>query len=120
MFYSAGDVVVYVHDVTAAKRWYSEKLGLHYFSNEGEEIGIATGYSDKAIVVYLVQIPAGEETSNRSPRPPIMFAWKLADAHEYLSSRNVNVSPIQKDYGGNPFFRFRDLEGNEMEVCKGP
>lgn len=120
MFYSAGDVVAYAQDVAAAKRWYSEKLGLHYFSNKGQKIGIAAGYSDKAIVVYLVQISAGEKPGNQSPRSPIMFAWRLADAHEYLSSKNVNVSPIQKDYSGNPFFRFRDLEGNEIEVCKEP
>jgi hypothetical protein len=34
MFYSGGEVAVDVRDVAAAQRWYSEKLGLGYFSTE--------------------------------------------------------------------------------------
>lgn len=118
MFSSVGDVVVDVHNVVAAQRWYSEKLGLSYSSAELEEASLELGYSADSVVVYLVQI-VGNARPNKSPgRPPIVFARKLADAHRYLSTRGVDVGPIQSDSGGNQFFRFRDLEGNELEVCQ--
>jgi hypothetical protein len=118
IFSSSGDVVADVSNVAAAQRWYSEKLGLSYSSPDVDEASLELGYSADSIVVYLVEI-SGSERSNRSPgKPPIMFARKLADAHEHLSSRRVDVGPIQSDSGGNQFFRFRDLEGNELEVCQ--
>jgi len=118
MFSSAGDVVVDVRDVVAAQRWYSEKLGLSYASAEVDEASLELGYSADSVVVYLVEI-VGDTLPNKSPgRAPIVFAKKLSDAHEYLSTRGVEVGPIQRDSGGNQFFRFRDLEGNGLEVCQ--
>jgi hypothetical protein len=120
MFSSAGDVAVDVHDSAAAQRCYSEKLGLSYSSINAEDGGLELGYSADSVVVYLGKI-SGNAHPNKSPeRPPIVFARKLAEAHEYLSTRGVDVGPIQTDYGGNQFFRFRDLEGNELEVCQDP
>jgi len=98
--------------------WYAEKLGFSYSSADVEEASLELGYSSDSIVVYLVEI-TGSARPNKSPgKPPIMFARKLADAHEDLSSKGVDVGPIQSDSGGNQFFRFRDLEGNELEVCQ--
>ena len=118
IFYSAGDVVSEVHDVVAAQRWYSEKLGLPYSSRDVEEASMELGYSADEVVVYLVEISGSERPNKSMGRPPIMFVGKLADAHGHLSSRGVDVGPIQSDSGGNRFFRFRDLEGNELEVCQ--
>jgi catechol 2,3-dioxygenase-like lactoylglutathione lyase family enzyme len=101
-FSSTGDVVAEVRDVQAAQRWYAEKLGRPYSSTEVEEASMELGYSADSVVVYLVDISAK----------------KLADAHQYLSARGVDVGSIQSDSGGNQFFRFRDLEGNELEVCQ--
>jgi catechol 2,3-dioxygenase-like lactoylglutathione lyase family enzyme len=118
MFSSAGDVAVDVYDVAAAQRWYSEKLGLSYSAVNAGDAGLELGYSTESVVVYLVE-SSSKARPNKSPgRPPIVFARKLAEAHEYLSTRGVDVGPIQSDYGGNQFFRFRDLEGNELEVCQ--
>lgn len=118
LFSSAGDVVVDVQNVAAAQRWYSEKLGIFHSSADTEDGGLALGYSADSVVVYLVEI-SGNARANETPgRPPIVFAGKLAMAHEYLSTRGVDVGPIQTDSGGNQFFRFRDLEGNELEVCQ--
>jgi hypothetical protein len=120
MFYSGGEVAVGMRDVAGAQRWYSEKLGLGYFSTEVEaaEGSMVLGYSGDDPVIYLVQI-SGDERPNRQPvRTPIMFARKLTEAHDFLSSRGVEVGPIQSDSGGNQFFHFRDLEGNELEVCQ--
>ena len=118
MFSSEGDVVVDVRDVVAAQQWYSEKLGLSYSSAEVEEASLELGYSADSVVVYLAEIVGNARPNESLGRPPIMFARKLADAHEYLSTRGVDVGLIQSDSGGNQFFRFRDLEGNELEVCQ--
>ena len=117
-FSSAGDVVAEVRDVLAAQCWYAEKLGLPYSSTEVEEASMELGYSADSVVVYLVDISADERPKRSRERPPIMFAKKLADAHQHLSARGVDVGPIQSDSGSNQFFRFRDLEGNELEVCQ--
>ena len=117
-FSSAGDVVVEVRDVQAAQRWYAEKFGLPYSSTEVEEASMALGYSADSIVVYLVDISGSGCTDKSRRKAPIVFAKRLADAHEYLSARGVDVGPIQNDSGGNRFFRFRDLAGNELEVCE--
>ena len=118
MFSSSGDVVAEVSDVAAAQHWYSEKLGLSYSSDDVEEADLALGYSADSVVVYLVKISGNERPNKSAGRPPIMFAKKLENAHESLSARGVDISPIQNDSGGNQFFRFRDLEGNELEVCQ--
>lgn len=118
IFYSAGDVAVDVHDVAAAQRWYSEKLGLPYSCSEVEEASMELGYSADEVVVCLVEITGNDHPNRNLRRPPIMFVKKLAAAHEFLCSRGVNAGPVQSDSGGNRFFRFRDLEGNELEVCQ--
>jgi hypothetical protein len=118
MFSSSGDVVVGVHDVAAAQRWSSEKLGRSYSSPDVEEASLGLGYSSDSIVVYLVEISGTARPNKNVGTAPIMFARKLTDVHEHLSSRGVDVGPIQSDTGGNQFFRLRDLAGNELEVCQ--
>lgn len=118
IFSSAGDVAIDVRDVAAAQRWYSEKLGLFYSSSNAGDTGLELGYSADSVVVYLVEILGNARPNNIPGRPPIVFANTLAEAHKYLSIRGVDVGPIQSDYGGNQFFRFRDLEGNDLEVCQ--
>jgi catechol 2,3-dioxygenase-like lactoylglutathione lyase family enzyme len=116
LFNSAGDVAVDAHDVAAAQRWYAEKLGLRYSSTEVEEASMELGYSPDDVVVYLTEVSGNERPDVQPRHPPIIFARKLPEAHEYLSSGGVDVGSIQSDSGGNQFFRFRDLEGNELEV----
>jgi len=111
-------VIVEVRDAAAAQRWYSEKLGLRYSSTTVEEASVVLGYSADDAELYLVEVSGNKDSESQAGRPPIIFASKLAAAHEYLSSRGVAVSPVQSDSGGNKFFRFRDLEGNELEVCQ--
>jgi len=113
-------IAVDVVDLEAARRWYSEKLGLGYSSTElaEEEGDMVLGYSAEQPLVYLVEVEAGERADARPNHPPILFAPKVDAAHRYLSSRGVSTNPVESDRGGNRFFRFRDLEGNEVEVCQ--
>ena len=114
----AGDV----HDLASAKRWYADKLGFQYSPTElGEDEGdMALGYSAEEIFSALVKF-SGNERPNKVPRyPPIIFRKSLRAANEHLSSRGVDLGPMEQDSTGNHFFRFRDLEGHEPEVCVEP
>jgi hypothetical protein len=111
-------VAINVRDVAAAKRWYSEKLGLCDSSTEEEEASMALGHSADDARLYLVETSGKRVLNNHAVRPPIIFSRRLAAAHEYLSSQGVAVSPLQQDSGGNKYFRFRDPEDNELEVCQ--
>ena len=111
-----------VRDIAAAQRWYADKMGFQYSSTDlGDDEGdMVLGYSAEEIFLALVKVSGGEKPNSNPRHPPIIFAKKLDAAHEYLSSRGVDVGPVQQDSGGNHFFRFRDLEGNELEVCVEP
>ena|ERR1700689_4106028 len=111
-------VAVDVRDIGAAQRWYAEKMGLGYSSTDVEEADLVLGYSAENAYLYLVKITGAERPDRKPGRPPVIFASKLAVAREYLSSRGVDVGSLQEDSGGNHFFRFRDLEGNELELCQ--
>jgi catechol 2,3-dioxygenase-like lactoylglutathione lyase family enzyme len=119
IFAPSGQIVVDVVDVEAARLWYSDKLGLRYSSREVEEATMALAYEvDDRPLVCLCQVVGNQRPNFRPGHPPILFAKKLDEAHVYLSSRGVHVGPLQSDSGGNRFFRFRDGEGNEIEVCQ--
>jgi catechol 2,3-dioxygenase-like lactoylglutathione lyase family enzyme len=118
VFTFADAVAVKVHDVAAAQRWYAEKLGLHYSSTKSAEATMVLGYSADDAQLYFTKISGSQRPDIIPSRPPIIFARNLAAAHEYLSPRGVAVEPLRSDSGGNKFFRFRDLEGNELEVCQ--
>ena len=114
-----GDYIsVTVVDVAATERWYSEKLGLDYSSTEVEEASAVPGYFKEDPKIYLCDIAANQRAGVQPARPPILSAKKVEVAHEYLASRGVAHGPLRSDSGGNRFFRFRDLEGNEVEVCQ--
>lgn len=76
------------------------------------------GYSEKDPRVYLCRIAGSARPDVVPGHPQILMTTRLADAHEFLSSNGVDTDPLQSDSGGNQFFPFRDLEGNELEVCQ--
>jgi hypothetical protein len=111
-------VSVDVMDVNAARIWYSEKVGLTYSTTDVEECEMGLGYSEQEPRVYLCQVVENKHPNVRHGHPQILMTTKLDAAHEFLASNAVDTGPLQTDSGGNPFFRFRDLEGNELEVCQ--
>lgn len=125
-FTSDGSVAAEVRNLDAAIEWYKEKLGLRYCSTKlpKDEGDAVLGYSSDELIICLVDVSRREPPPEipvafEGPkRPPILFTGKLARAHEDLSSRGIDLGPIESDSGGNQFFRFRDLEGNELEVCQ--
>lgn len=111
-------VTVDVTDLQAARRWYSKTLGLGYASTKDEGAGVVLGYSPFELRVYLRQAVGNRSLDTSPGRRPIIFAYDLAATHESLSSQGVATSSLQSDSGGNQFFHFVDLEGNELEVCE--
>lgn len=64
-------------------------------------------------------IPPGEMETNVTEHP-ILFTNKIEAAHAEFAARAIHVKPIQSDSGGNRFFRFCDLDDNEIEGCLEP
>lgn len=110
-----------VRNLAAVSDWYREKLGLREAHDDREEDSghafIDLHISNSDAIVSLVELPPGESAENRHV---IFFAKNLNKAHDWLAARGVLVEPITTDSGGNRLFRFRDLEGNTIEVCVEP
>jgi catechol 2,3-dioxygenase-like lactoylglutathione lyase family enzyme len=108
-------------NLTALRDWYKEKLGLRDVYDEREDDS-GRPFADLHIAnseasLSLIELPVGATTENGHV---IFFAKNLEKAHRWLTKRGVLVEPITTDSGGNRLFRFRDLEGNAIEVCVEP
>jgi catechol 2,3-dioxygenase-like lactoylglutathione lyase family enzyme len=119
-FYFGDNVSVGVRDVSKAVAWYQEKLGLRLTALTSEDFDAFLAFAkDDETGLALVVIPPGETKANVEGHP-ILFTKRIEAAHKEFASKGISVGPIQSDSGGNRLFRFRDLEGNEIEVCVEP
>ncbi len=119
-FYFGDNISIGVRDLEQAVAWYQEKLGLRLTPLKSEDFEAFlsfTKHDDTGLALVVIR---PEETKANVEGHPILFTKKLEAAHSDFSSKGINVGPIQSDSGGNRFFRFRDLEGNEIEVCLEP
>lgn len=110
-----------VRDLAASRQWYMQKLGLRESharesDDSGRPFADLFAFSDEACI-SLVELPSGAPPEKRHV---IFFAKKPENAREWIMQRGISVEPIIQDSGGNRFFRFRDLEGNFIEVCLEP
>lgn len=120
VYSSDGSPCVASRNIPAAQKWYAEKFGFKYAAphGDGDEACTVLGYSKDNIVISLADASANPNLESVPERPPIIFANKLDRAHESLMSKGVQVDPVEADSGGNRFFRFRDLDGNKIEICE--
>jgi len=119
-FYFGDNVSVGVRDLGRAVAWYQEKLGLRLTPLTSEDFDAFLGLSkDDDEGLALVAIPAGQTTVNVEGHP-ILFTKRIKACREDLTSRGIQVGPLQHDSGGNAFFQFQDVEGNLIEVCVEP
>ena len=119
-FYFGDNVSVGVRNLDSAIVWYQEKLDLRLTPLKSEDFEAFLSFSkDDDVGLALVAIPPGETKANVDGHP-IFFSKKIESAHAEFTARGISVEPIQTDSGGNAFFRFRDLEGNQIEVCREP
>jgi catechol 2,3-dioxygenase-like lactoylglutathione lyase family enzyme len=120
-FSIADNCALDVRNLAAAREWYKEKLGLQEAETDREEDS-GRPFADLHISNYdtflsLVELEPGASAESRHV---IFFAGNLEKAHQWLAGRGVAVEPATTDSGGNRLFRFRDLEGNTIEVCVEP
>lgn len=117
LFAKVDTVVVRVRDIDQAKQWYQEVLELQVTSEQNTEYKIVMlAVGNVSLMLYELQ--AHEELAGRQfvTGHPIFFAEDIATAHARLTERGVEVDELQQD-GGIQFFLFRDLDGNQLEVC---
>src|SRR6266851_6937973 len=108
-FYFGDSISVGVRNLDSAVSWYQEKLGLRLTSLKSEDFDAFLAFSqDDEIGLALVSIPPGEAKASVEGHP-ILFANKIEAAHAEFASNGVSPGPIQRDSGGNRFFRFQDL-----------
>jgi catechol 2,3-dioxygenase-like lactoylglutathione lyase family enzyme len=113
---------VEVRNLAAARKWYQEKLGLREAQDRTEDDS-GRPFADLCIserggmCISLVELEPGASPAKQHS---ILYARKLEKAHEWLAQRGVAVEPITFDSGRNRFFRFRDPEGNAIEICIEP
>jgi catechol 2,3-dioxygenase-like lactoylglutathione lyase family enzyme len=113
-----------VRDVQTSRVWYNEKLGLR---DGPKDIADDSGKPYVVLQLRDDELVTLVEDQERAATPrlpgdvaPIFFTGNTAKAHAMLKERDVPVEPIERDSGGNEFFRFMDLDGNRLEVCKEP
>jgi catechol 2,3-dioxygenase-like lactoylglutathione lyase family enzyme len=119
-FYFGDNISVGVRDLNRAVDWYQEKLGLCLTPLKSEDFDAFLSFTkDDDTGLALIVIPPGESKANVEGHP-MLFTKRIEDTHKEFISRGINVGTIEVDSGGNSFFRFRDPEGNEIEVCREP
>jgi catechol 2,3-dioxygenase-like lactoylglutathione lyase family enzyme len=120
-FYFGDNITVGVRDLDLAIRWYQEKLGLHRSDGyAGDDVDALLLLSKNDDIGLGLLVLGPDFSPNDLQGHPILYSSKIEAAHEDFVGSEVNVGPIQKDSGGNRFFRFQDLDGNTIEVCVEP
>jgi catechol 2,3-dioxygenase-like lactoylglutathione lyase family enzyme len=120
-FFISGNCALDVRNLAASRDWYKEKLGLREALNDREDDSgrpfVDLCISSDNAFLSLVELAPGADRKNEHV---IFFTKNLEKAHQWLAGRGVSVEPPTSDSGGNCFFRFKDLEGNAIEVCVEP
>jgi catechol 2,3-dioxygenase-like lactoylglutathione lyase family enzyme len=116
-----GSYGIDVRNLAASRDWYKEKLCLHEdYDRKEDDSGrpfVDLKIGDDNSCVSLVELPPNASAKDQHI---IFFTKNLEKAHRWLAERGVLVEPITADSGRNHLFRFRDLEGNIIEVCVEP
>lgn len=121
-FFIPDDCAVDVRNLAAALEWYKEKLGLREAHDRTEDDS-GRPFADLCISrgdVTFISLVELEPGASPGKQHAILYSKRLEKTHEWLAQRGVTVEPITADSGGNRLFRFRDLEGNAIEICVDP
>jgi len=120
-FYFSEAISVAAKNLAAAADWYQSIFDLDR-QEKPEENEIWLGRLGKGALDPMVAIVGIHSDGDRSriPKHPIIFTKNIKKAHRWFSERILTTEAIQSDSGGNAFFKFRDIEGNEVEVCEEP
>lgn len=121
LYLVGGYISVGVKDLDRAVAWYCEKLALSRLTEKPCLGEVHLGYQQREnAMIVLFPIPDGRLNVFSGRRPPILYSKNLESTHKEFDCLGISVGPIQSDSGGNRFFHFRDMEGNEIEICVEP
>ncbi len=120
-FLISDNCAVDVRNLTAARQWYNEKLGLSEVKTDREDDS-GRPFADLSLsksepFLTIVELAPGASAEKQHV---IFYAGNLEKTREWMSDRGVTVEPITADSGGNRLFLLRDFDGNAIEVCVEP
>ncbi len=116
VFEGLATVIMRVHDVDAAARWYREKLGLDTALEDPEarrvvfDLGGSTSLTLWQLGRIDVPMVLGTATAF-----PVFSVTDVEHVWNTLRDRGVLVEPVVES-GGVRSFEFRDLDGNRLEA----
>ncbi|KAA0549080.1 VOC family protein [Bacillus sp. BGMRC 2118] len=111
LFKRIDTVFLKVNDFERAIDWYCSVLGftLRWKESEGGYAALNIGETPLTLVRSSVKVKESSVSFN-------FFSPDIETAHHHLKMNHVKVEPIQ-DEGDVKWFRFYDLEENQLEVC---
>jgi catechol 2,3-dioxygenase-like lactoylglutathione lyase family enzyme len=119
-FHFVTPISVRVKDAQAAARWYGGVLNLNCVTGWDQvPIGMTDNKNKSNPGAQIIFLPAsGGPLASEATKHPIIFTRDIDEAHLWLSKQTSSTGPIQADSSGNRFFVFRDLDENQIEVCR--
>jgi len=114
VFKRVDTVFVRVLDLEKAITWYADNLGLSVKWRNDEGGFAAMDIGGAPITFELVK--DRESFKPYEEAPFILFTDNLEEAHAALSSKSVEVGPIEQLYDVK-WFWFKDQDGNLIKVC---
>jgi hypothetical protein len=120
-------VVLCYSNIEAAKRWWIDtfdckvvKVPPDWDDPLPSDVALTLmGESEPTILLSDRSEVEQAHFDRPSPVTSVIFCDKLKKARDYLSTRGVQVGPVQ-DGGDMQFFEIRDTEGHLIEICKEP
>lgn len=105
-------VFLQVKDFEGSIKWYCDVLGftLRWKDEKGGYAALDIGETP------LTLVRATKEPNKSASISFNFFTPDIEKAHQLLIQNDVNVGSINED-GQVKWFKFQDLEGNELEVC---
>ncbi|BCB03680.1 VOC family protein [Bacillus sp. KH172YL63] len=109
-------VFIPVHDISMAKEWYSNMLGLPGGEEHFDHLFVA---DMEGTGMILDTMPMWRDENGRLPRlnfPAVQFATDdIHAAYQFMKEHGVE---LETEIVNDQFFVFKDPDGNMLMVCQ--
>ena len=121
-FHFVTPISIRVKDAQAAARRYGRVLNLNCITGwDLVPIGMTDNKNKSNPGAQIIFLPdSGSPLTSEATKHPIIFTHDIDETHLWFSKQTSSTGPIQPDPAGNRFFVFRDLDENQIEVCRDP